>query len=94
MNLKRFVTEREPRWRELGSLADQAGTRPERLGPLQLLKLGSLYRSASADLALARRRFPHDPIVGRLEELVGKSRYLVYEGGNRRRSLMEFFFKC
>lgn len=91
MNLKRFAGERSPRWQELESLVAQAGTKPERLSPEALLRLGSLYRSASADLALARRRFPHDPIVGRLESIVGKSRHLVYEGGNRRRSLAEFF---
>ncbi len=91
MNLKRFIDERSARWGELGSLVEQAGTRPEKLDPGALLRLGSLYRSTTADLALARRRFPHDPVVGRLEDLVGRSRHLVYEGGIRRQTVREFF---
>ena len=91
MNLKRFVDERSDRWVALGTLADEAGHRPERLSPDSVLRLGSLYRSATADLSLARQRFPHDPVVGRLEDLVGRSRHLVYDGGRRRHTLREFF---
>ena len=34
----------------------------------------TLYRAAAADLALARRAFPGDPVVARLEELVSRAR--------------------
>jgi uncharacterized membrane protein SpoIIM required for sporulation len=56
-----------------------------------VLRLGSLYRAAAADLALARRSFPSDPGVGRLEQLVGRARSLVYEAPTRRGSLARFF---
>lgn len=90
MNLERFLHEREPAWAELQSLVRSARRRPERLGPGGVRRLGALYRAAAADLALARRRFPHDPVVGGLEDLVGRARHLVYAGQARRESLLEF----
>jgi uncharacterized membrane protein SpoIIM required for sporulation len=56
-----------------------------------VLRLGSLYRAAAADLALARRSFPADPVVARLEQLVGRARSLVYEAPTRRGSVARFF---
>lgn len=90
MNLDRFLREREPAWTELESLVKTAKGRPERLGPVAVRRLGSLYRSAAADLALARRRFPMDPAVARLEDTVGRARHLVYAAEARRRSLVDF----
>lgn len=55
-----------------------ANRRPERLGAARVLRLGELYRATSADLALARRRLPGDPVVARLERLVSDARSLVY----------------
>lgn len=91
MNLKRFTSERRERWDQLSSLIESAGTRPERLSADSLLQLGALYRSTVADLSLARRSWPDDPLVPKLEALVGRARHLVYEGANRRRSIREFF---
>ncbi len=67
-----------------------AGRRPELLGTTRVRRLGSLYRSVSADLALARRRFPGDPVVHRLEQLVIGGRGVVYDRGLRRNSLWRF----
>jgi len=55
-----------------------------------VLRLGELYRGATADLALARRRWPGDPVVQRLDELVARSRHLVYAAPSRRFSPLEF----
>lgn len=90
MNLDRFLTEREPAWAELRALVGAAKGRPERLGAPAVRRLGSLYRSAAADLALARRRFPMDPAVPLLEDLVGRARHLVYATEARRASVWEF----
>jgi uncharacterized membrane protein SpoIIM required for sporulation len=90
MNLERFLGERQPVWTELDRLVTEAGKRPERLGPQGVRRLGTLYRGAAADLALARRRFPHDPLVRRLEALVGRARSLVYDVEVRRETLREF----
>jgi len=90
MNLDRFLTEREPAWTELRALVGAAKGQPERLGAAPLRRLGALYRSAAADLALARRRFPMDPCVPVLEDLVGRARHLVYGSEARRASLWDF----
>ena len=91
MNLDRFEREREPGWAELERLVAAAGRRPERLGPDGVRRLAALYRAAAADLALARRRFPGDPVVTRLELLVTRSRHLVYDAPSRRVSVLRFF---
>jgi uncharacterized membrane protein SpoIIM required for sporulation len=90
MNLERFVAERDPEWSELEQLVRRAGRRPERLGAESVLRLGALYRAAAADLAYARRRFGGDPVVARLERLVGTARHLVYARTTRRASLRRF----
>ncbi len=91
MKVNRFLEERQASWQELRRLVDEARSRPERLGPDRVRRLGSLYRAAAADLSLARRSFPHDPVVVRLETLVGRARHLVYDAEPRRPSLVRFF---
>jgi uncharacterized membrane protein SpoIIM required for sporulation len=55
------------------------------------LRLGSLYRATAADLATARRRWPHDPIVRYLEGLVTRGRANVYGSSEGRGGALEFF---
>ena len=90
MNLDRFTRDRQPSWSELEDLVAAARRRPERLGPERVKRLGALYRAAAADLALARREFPGDPVVARLVDLVVRARYLVYDATTRRRSIGRF----
>ena len=90
MNLDRFLREREPAWTELRALVGAAKGQPDRLGAASVRRLGALYRSAAADLALARRRFPMDSCVPLLEDLVGRARHLVYSTEARRASLRDF----
>jgi uncharacterized membrane protein SpoIIM required for sporulation len=90
VTLERFFRERQSAWRELEELARSARRQPERLGPDGVRRLGALYRAAAADLALARRRFPADPVVARLEQLVGRARHLVYDTRVRRGSIVRF----
>jgi uncharacterized membrane protein SpoIIM required for sporulation len=90
VNRERFVADREARWTELDQLVRQAGRRASKLGPDGVRRLGALYRATSADLALARRRFPGESVVGRLEQLVVRARGLVYEGNRRGDSFVHF----
>lgn len=90
MTLSRFLTDRTPSWDALEGLLRRAGSRPERLGADGVLELGAAYRAAAADLAHARRAYPGDPVVGRLELLVGRARSLVYARSGARRSLRDF----
>jgi uncharacterized membrane protein SpoIIM required for sporulation len=90
VDLDRFERERAGGWRRLESALARAGGRPERLGAAGVLELGGLYRAAAADLALARRLFPGDPLTGRLEALVVRARQAVYSGAPGRPSVRAF----
>jgi len=90
VDLRTFEAERGTGWRRLEAALRGAGARPERLGPDGVLELGALYRRAAADLAYARRRFPGDPVVARLEGLVVRARGVVYGQAPRRGSLWGF----
>ena len=91
MNLERFVRRGQPTWSSLESKIAASSGRPERLGPAGVRELGSLYRSAAADLALARRRWPGDPLTQRLEALVSRARPLVYDTESSRENVFTFF---
>ncbi|EHN11130.1 hypothetical protein PAI11_20080 [Patulibacter medicamentivorans] len=90
MTLSRFLDDRGSSWEALEALLRRAGSRPERLGADGVLQLGAAYRSAAADLAYARRAFPQDPVVARLEQLVRRARALVYARSGPRASLRTF----
>jgi uncharacterized membrane protein SpoIIM required for sporulation len=91
VNLDRFHATRGARWAELEDLVKRAGGKPERLGPDGVRRIGRLYRATAADLALARRSFPGDPVVPRLERLTVAARQAVYAERSRRLSPVRFF---
>lgn len=91
MTLSRFLSDRTPSWDALEALLRRAGSRPERLGTDGVLELGAAYRAAAADLAHARRAYPGDPVVARLELLVRRARSLVYARSGARGSARAFF---
>jgi uncharacterized membrane protein SpoIIM required for sporulation len=90
VTLSRFLADRTPSWDALEAQLRRAGSRPERLGADGVLQLGAAYRSAAADLAHARRAYPDDPVVARLDLLVRRARALVYGRVGARSSLREF----
>jgi uncharacterized membrane protein SpoIIM required for sporulation len=90
VKVERFVSDRQAGWVALEDLLRRAAGRPERLGPDGVRELGSRYRAAAADLALARRRFPSDPVTARLERLVAAGRQAVYGSVRRRVSVRAF----
>ena len=89
-NLDEFVADRAQTWNELEHLVEQGGNAPARLGPAGVLRLGACYRSVAADLAFARRRFPSDPVVVRLERLTARGRQAVYSTTRSHTSVREF----
>ena len=88
--LDEFVAERAPVWNELEQLVDTAGSKPSRLGADGVRRLGTTYRAAAADLAIARRQFPGDPLLGRLERLVLRARTAVYHTARSTGTFREF----
>jgi uncharacterized membrane protein SpoIIM required for sporulation len=90
MKLNRFIADRQGRWGQLETLIAAAGKRPEKLPVSEIRSLASGYRSVAADLAIARRNFPGDPLIARLERITLAARALVYERESRRQSLIAF----
>lgn len=88
--LPQFVARRQAGWDELDALVERAQGRAGRLDPDAVRRLGRCYRQVSADLAQARRRFPHDPATTRLEHLARQARPLLYGNVQRRQSVREF----
>lgn len=91
MKLPQFLEAGQPRWDELEALCSRAGRRAEKLGAERLRRFLDLYRATSADLALARRLFPNDPITAKLEQLVIRARGLLFDRSGRRESMASFF---
>jgi uncharacterized membrane protein SpoIIM required for sporulation len=89
-NLDEFVRDRTPTWTELEQLVEGSGNSPARLGANGVLRLGACYRAVAADLAFARRRFPADPVVARLERLTERGRHAVYNTTNSTNSMRAF----
>lgn len=90
MNLDNFVRRREPFWRELQLLVNRAGAKPHRLDPDTIRRLAELYRATAADLAIARREFPDDVVVERLNKLVTDARLTVYQRRRDRHAFVDF----
>jgi uncharacterized membrane protein SpoIIM required for sporulation len=91
MKLERFLAERSRDWSELEALLARAGVSGRNLTPEELGKLGHLYRSAAADLAVARRSFPGTGGTLRLQALVGSAYGVVYSRVDRMETPGEFF---
>lgn len=89
-SIQQFVDECRPEWDELAELVTRAHGRIDRLPAPDVLRLGTRYRAAAADLALARRRYPREAAVAQLDALVAQSRSLVYANQSRRDSVRDF----
>jgi uncharacterized membrane protein SpoIIM required for sporulation len=90
MKLERFLAERSDEWSELEGLLGRAGIAGSRLGPDELRRLGTLYRSAAADLAVARRSYPDTAGTLRLQALVASAYGVVYSRAERDETPGEF----
>jgi uncharacterized membrane protein SpoIIM required for sporulation len=90
MNVDAFVAERQVAWTELDAIVTRAKRRPHRLDSASVHRLGELYRATVADLAFARRRWPGDPVVARLEQLVLRARPAVYTGAGTSGRISDF----
>ena len=81
-----FVQERRARWETLRAVvADKRHSADELRG------IGTLYRATSADLAVARRLFPYDPMLVELELILTPARSVVYGRPPGRFSIVDFY---
>ncbi len=76
--IDRFVDERTARWERLAALLRRGRRDARALLAEEVLELGRLYRTASSDLAIAQRDYPHDRATAALNGLVSEAHALVY----------------
>ena len=92
MNLDAFVQQRRPSWQALETLLSQSKQNLAQLSRQELDDLGRLYRSATADLALAQRDFPQQRITSYLNGIVSRAHAQIYrEEGLQGRKLRDFY---
>ena len=84
-----FVEARRARWESLREAATTK--RRTRRSPDELLAIGNLYRATAADLALARRQFPSDPLLAEIEQILIPARSVVYGHVPGRFSVVAFY---
>jgi uncharacterized membrane protein SpoIIM required for sporulation len=93
MLVEDFIAVKKPNWERLNAVLERS-----RLGGLaglsaeELNELGRLYRSATSDLAVARRDFAGHRVAEYLNSLVARAHGAIYQSrAARRRGIVEFF---
>lgn len=81
MRVETFIEANKANWELLAALVERAaGNGIRRMTADELEQLGELYRIATSDFALAQRDFAGHPVVGYLNQLVGKAHGVIYRG--------------
>jgi uncharacterized membrane protein SpoIIM required for sporulation len=80
MVIDEFYTRRKGDWEKLTLLLDRYQGGRGRFSSSDVHALGRLYRSATADLALAQRDYPNDRLTEYLNQLVARAHAIVYRG--------------
>ncbi len=92
VNLDHFIAQRRASWQQLDALVTRARTNVRAFSLHDLDELGRLYRSATADLALAQRDFPKQAAAVYLNQLVGRAHNVVYRAAPLRWQLLTQFY--
>ena len=79
MNTDEFYHARKKDWEELDRLLARSTKGASQLSPAEIRLLGRLYRSATADLALAQRDFPNHRVTVYLNQLAARAHAAVYQ---------------
>ncbi len=79
MRIDQFISSHQTDWGELEALLRRVrGGNMRALSAAELERLSTLYRHASADLALARRDYPRDAVTAYLNRLVASAHPVIY----------------
>ena len=84
------MADRGEYWAELERLVERSGGQGRKLSPEEIYRLAALYRSAAADLAVARRSWPDTSGTLRLQALVTRANAVVYSKPAREDTAVEF----
>lgn len=76
MSPEQFLAARQSDWERLAQLLDQRAG----MNAAEVEEIGRLYRSLTADLALAQRDFPRHPLTRYLNQLTGRAHAAIYRG--------------
>ena len=94
MNVQRWITRREPNWKRLDGLLQQAEQKGiKSLSAREIKDLASLYRSVSADLARARTNKVGSILTQDLQRLTSRGYNQIYQGSQRQewQQVKEFY---
>ena len=94
MNVQRWIARREPNWKRLDSLLQQAEKKGiKSLSAQEIEDLASLYRSVSADLARARTNKVGNILTQELQKLTARGYNQIYQGSQRQewQQVKEFY---
>ncbi len=94
MNVQRWIARREPNWKRLDKLLQQAEKRGiKSLSASEIKDLASLYRSVSADLARARTHKVGNILTQDLQKLTARGYNQIYQGSQRQewQQVKEFY---
>ena len=84
MNVRRWIVRREPNWKRLDGLLQQAEKQGiKTLSAKEIKDLASLYRSVSADLAKARTNKVGNILTQELQKLTSRGYNQIYQGSQR-----------
>lgn len=94
MNVQRWIARREPNWKRLDGLLQQAEKKGiKSLCAGEIKDLASLYRSVSADLARARTNKLGSTLTQDLQQLTTRGYNQIYQGSQRQewQQVKEFY---
>ena len=94
MNVQRWISRREPNWKRLDGLLQQAEKKGiKSLSAEEIKDLASLYRSVSADLARARTNKVGSILTQDLQRLTSRGYNQIYQGSQRQewQQVKEFY---
>lgn len=94
MNVQRWIARREPNWKRLDDLLQQAEKKGiKSLSATAIKDLASLYRSVSADLARARTNKVGNILTQDLQKLTSRGYNQIYQGSQRQewQQVKEFY---
>lgn len=81
MQFQQLVSQRRQAWERLENYLHRIEkAQVQSLSQAELVEFGQLYRSATSDLAIAQRDFPHHDVTAYLNQLVGRAHPVVYRG--------------
>ncbi len=94
MNVQRWIARREPNWKRLDGLLQQAEKQGiKSLSAQEIKDLAGLYRSVSADLARARTNKVGNTLTQDLQKLTARGYNQIYQGSQRQewQQVKEFY---